>query len=215
MDFTLLTESGYLELFIGPMFSGKTSALIRVLTQLADIGYSVLLISHESDTRDSSCATVSSHASNFYKVSEKITGIKRKFIRDIHVDTYDVIGIDESQFFPDLMEVVKWVDLKHKMVFCSGLDGDFKRRPIGEILNLIPYSDRVEKMRAKCHYCTDNHRIKGSMNYRLIGDSPFTSRKGLSDQQFLIGGVESYVSLCRYHYLNGQNGSSGGQGGQP
>lgn len=199
MNINLLT-SGYLEICIGPMFSGKTSHLLKKIGQMADTGYSVLLINHDSDTRDS---LISSHSSLFKgisdKIVDKITIIKKRDL-NINVDEFDVIGIDEIQFFDNLDNIIEWVDIKQKIVFVSGLDGDFQRNPIGKVLSLIPFADKVEKINAKCHMCTDIY--KGSLRFRLVVESPFTARKGEDKNQILIGSDDKYVSLCRYHFLN-------------
>ena len=45
-----MEESGYLELFIGPMFSGKTSKLIDIYNNIDDKS-KVLIINHNLDDR--------------------------------------------------------------------------------------------------------------------------------------------------------------------
>ena len=44
-------NSGYLELIVGPMFSGKTSKLLEIYKQCNFCGISVTVINHTSDTR--------------------------------------------------------------------------------------------------------------------------------------------------------------------
>lgn len=51
---------------------------------------------------------------------------------------YDVIGIDEGQFYPDLIEMVDEFLSKGKVVVVSALDGDFRRKPFGRVLELVP-----------------------------------------------------------------------------
>ena len=195
MDINLL-ESGYLELWIGPMFSGKTSAVIKELTKMADTGWSVCLITHGLDTREKM-----SHSSQNVGLT-KITVLKSENL-DLDLSLFDVIGIDEAQFFPDLLKVVDLVDNQKKIVFVAGLDGDYKRKPIGKVLELIPFSDKTTKLSAKCHFCTDKWKSESKGNrFRLIVDSPFTARTVNCEEQILIGAAEKYVSLCRYHYLN-------------
>lgn len=44
-------------------------------------------------------------------------------------DQYEVLAIDEGQFFSDLADfVTQAADVHHKEVLVAGLDGDFKRR---------------------------------------------------------------------------------------
>ena len=59
----------------------------------------------------------------------------------------EVVGIDEAQFFPDLLEFVK--EMEHeKTIIIAGLDGDSNREPFGEILLCIPLCDSVVKLTA-------------------------------------------------------------------
>ena len=103
----------------------------------------------------------------------------------------NIILIDEAQFFKDLVEVKELVDSYHKQVYVFGLDGDFKRNKFGQILDLIPHCDSVEKITANCTLC-DNPAI---FSCRIIN----------SDQQILIGSSESYQPLCRKCYNSKQN----------
>jgi len=198
----LENNSGYLEIIIGPMFSGKTSAMLRKLSFFADIGFKVLLINHSHDTRASNLdrnKMLSSHSSQFLGISGKLEIIKASNL-NLEVDNYDVIGIDEVQFFEDIQKVIDFVEIKNKRVYVCGLDGDFKREKIGDVFSLIPKCDKIEKLNAKCHECINKYKN----NFSLIQDSPFTHRTIKNDSQILIGAQDSYESLCRYHYLSKQ-----------
>ena len=101
------------------------------------------------------------------------------------------IIIDEGQFFNDLKMFCEDIlsnqsdNIKYKIVI-SGLDGDFKKEPIGEILSLIPISDSVTKLNGKCSYC----------------DSPSIMSKRICNEksQVLIGGNDMYKPTCRIHH---------------
>ena len=62
------------------------------------------------------------------------------------------IMINEAQFFPDLVEFVKEFMAKYvnKNIYVYGLDGDFKQEKIGNILDIIPLCDSVQKLKARC-----------------------------------------------------------------
>ena len=47
------------------------------------------------------------------------------------VDKFDVIGIDEGQFYPDLITGVESFVKKDKILIISALDGTFERKPFG------------------------------------------------------------------------------------
>jgi thymidine kinase len=51
---------------------------------------------------------------------------------------YDVIGVDEGQFFQEIVEFCELLANQGKTVVVSALDGTFERKPFGNIINLIP-----------------------------------------------------------------------------
>ena len=82
-----------------------------------------------------------------------------------------------GQFFEDLLKTV--VDVHKKHVHICGLDGDFRRQRFGTILDLIPYSDKVEKLGAFCGVCKDgtyaifSHRVSNESEQVVIGSDNF------------------------------------------
>jgi len=108
-----------------------------------------------------------------------------------YITCYDSFFIDEGQFFEDIYTVVKiLVDTYHKHVVISGLDGDSTRSTFGDIVKLIPLCDTVDKLCAYCTMCND-----GTL-------APFTKKKTETADIIDIGGIEKYIPVCRYHYLN-------------
>jgi thymidine kinase len=103
--------------------------------------------------------------------------------------TADTIFIEEAQFFPDLYEViVVCVEDHHKHVIISGLDGDYRRIPFRHIVDLIPFADSVEKKTALCIDCRDGT------------SASFSKRICIGEDRTLIGGIDEYKPVCRFHY---------------
>lgn len=96
---------------------------------------------------------------------------------------YDVIAIDEGQFFPDVVEYSEEAANKGHVVIIAALDGDFRRKPFGRVLELIPMAERVDKLTAVCMTC--------------FTDAAFTKRTVAATQIELIGGAEAYKPVCR------------------
>jgi thymidine kinase len=115
-------------------------------------------------------------------------------IQLLHLNTfdcsqYDTILINEGQFFGDLYEnVLKFVEKFDKEVFIFGLDGDFLRKKFGSVLDLIPYSDTIEKLSALCVDCRD-----GTLAH-------FSHRTSYEVEQMVIG-ADNYKPLCRKCYM--------------
>jgi thymidine kinase len=68
-------------------------------------------------------------------------------------EQFDVIGIDEGQFFPDVASWCEEMANRGKIVLVAGLDGTFQRRPFQQMLDLVPLAEDVTKLRAVCMAC--------------------------------------------------------------
>ena len=195
---------GTLYLRIGPMFSSKTTWLNGELTQMADKGFLVAKITHDDDVRNdvASCDNSgSTHNSSYKSLSSKITVIRASELRNVDIDQFHVVGVDESQFFPDLVDVIEsWVEKKGKHVRVAGLDGDAFKRKFGQTLDLIPMCDEVVKLSASCKLCLEQLESTQFMGNILSIVGPFTKRLGQCDEQKLVGGSDSYIPVCRYHH---------------
>ncbi len=178
---------GSLEVIIGPMFSGKTTELMRRIKRHMVIGNKPLIINSIKDTRCDS--EIKSHDNCV------LTAVKLERLSDLSghseydLDNYQVVAIDESQFFPDLIEFVTEVLIKqHGLhVIATGLNGDFQQQLFGKTLYLIPHANSVDLLQGLCTVCSDG--TPGCFSARLINDS----------SQTLVGGKESYNCVCRKH----------------
>jgi thymidine kinase len=172
-------DSGYLDLILGPMFSGKTSYLINIY-YINRMSSKLLVINHASDTRYTYESEMVSHDKQHIPcvLVDKLNDI------DIDMNTVDRILINEGQLFPDLYEfVMKQVYENKKYVYIAGLDGDYKRNPIGQMHQLISHADTIVKLQGKCSMC----KVKPSI---------FTLRISDDKQQILIGN-DQYKPVCR------------------
>jgi thymidine kinase len=176
----------YLELFIGPMYSGKTSTLIQLYKKYTFCNISVLVINHCDDIRYHN-SMLSTHDKIMVPC---IQTIKIKDILDSEeYKKAEVILINEAQFYPDLYNGVVEMLNDEKKIYVSGLDGDFKRNKFGQILDLIPLCDKVSKMSALCGLCKNGtHAI-------------YSLRLSENKQQMLIGS-DIYIPVCRKCYDN-------------
>lgn len=174
-----------LELIIGPMFSGKSTKLIHKIQLARSIYKKVIVIKPSIETRYGEDKIFSHSLQSEICLSSSYL---QTFDNDIHL--FDLIVIDEGQFFPDLKKyVLKWVETDKKNVLVGGLDGDSERNPFGQILDLIPYSDKVKKLSSYCKLCNN-----GTL-------AIFTKRLIPHDEQIQVGGSNIYMPLCRKHYL--------------
>jgi thymidine kinase len=175
--------NGYITIYMGNMFSGKTSELIRNAKRFSSIGKKILMINHSLDDRYTDKAEVVNHDGVSFPC------LKAQTLLNIDVTGAEAIFVNEGQFFPDLVTACQlWADELQLQVFVCGLDGDFKRGVFGSLLSLIPLADEVHKLHAYCFKCKD-----GTL-------APFSKRITTEDDQISIG-ASNYIAVCRKHYL--------------
>ena len=173
-----------IEIIVGSMFSGKSTELIRRCHRYECIGKNVLFINSVLDTR-CDINEIQTHNNLVHKALkvDKLMNISIDYLRNINV-----IGIDEAQFFDDLPDFLVKVEILNKIVIVAGLDGDFKRKPFGKILECIPLADNITKLTAMCSICKD-------------GTPAIFSKKLYNDNNIVdIGAIDKYVAVCRKHY---------------
>lgn len=179
-----------LELVISCMFSGKTTLLLNRLNTFALTNVRCLYVNSSLDTRGEIFSTHNPLITSLGSIS----ALKLDTLSPLLNEDYDVIGIDEAGFFPDLKEVVlRLVEEKGKHVIVAGLTSDFLRRPLGQTLELIPYADTVKKLTSVCMRCAEKKQMK---------EASFSHRVVVSDSTILVGMKESYAPLCRTCYLS-------------
>ncbi len=184
MNTSNMSKSSYLEIIIGPMFSGKTSKLLEIYKQCKFCDIPVVIINYDLDKRYHD-TMVSSH--------DKIMApcIQANKLSDIIYDTEvinsEVILINEGQFFEDLYEKVVDMLKEKKKIYIGGLDGDFERKKFGKILDLIPLCDKITKLVSLCSLCKNG--TPGIFSMRLSKEK----------EQTVIGS-DNYIPVCRNCY---------------
>jgi thymidine kinase len=183
-----------IDIIFGPMFSGKSTETIRRLIIYHEMEMKVLFVNNKLDTRTDYC--FSTHNKT---ISNKLPfdSVKVANLKEVDFQKYDVIGIDESQFFEGLKKtVVDWVEYYGKIVIVAGLNGDAERRPFGEINDLIPYANTITKLSPFCVPCKKyNNNISEAIFTKKIINKD-------TDSNILIGGKEYYTPVCRKCYLD-------------
>lgn len=180
-----------LELIFGPMFAGKSCELIRRIRLLKVCDKHYLIVKPNIDTRYSESQIVSHNSDKEDCISlENLSDIFNNNIYKTCKKNITTIFIDEAQFFTGLKEpVLKILEEDKINIVITGLDGDSNRNKFGEILDLIPYCDKCEKITALCQICKDG--TPGIFSYR----------KTVDNNQVHLGAGNEYMAVCRKHYL--------------
>lgn len=182
---------GHLTLLLGCMFAQKTTELVRRIRRYQSIGYRVLVLNHSSDTRYGT-GCVSSHD----QTQERAIAVERlaEVTALVESGDYQVVAIDEGQFFGDLFDAVtRWADTLPVHIVVAGLDGTSDRTPFGDMLRLLPHAEEVERLSAFCAVCKDGTIATYSQFYGGSG--------GKKDGDVLVGAAGQYRPVCRRHFL--------------
>lgn len=179
-------RSGWIEVICGSMFSGKTEELIRRLKRARIARQKVEIFKPVIDTRYHE-EDVVSHDDN----SIRSTPVNSSSQILLMANDFDVVGIDEAQFFDEeLTMVCNTLANNGTRVIVAGLDMDYLGKPFGPIPALLATAEYVTKVHAICPICGD-----------LANYSHRTVEQG---GQVMLGETESYEPLCRKHFIEKQ-----------
>lgn len=167
------------------MFSGKSEELIRRLRRAEIAGQRVVIFKPRIDDRYDA-ADVVSHAGARMRAIP-ISSVAELLAR---AEGYDVVGIDEVQFFePAIVPAALSLADRGARVVAAGLDQDFRRLPFGPVPELLAHAELVDKLQAVCHRCGGT----ATTTQRLIGGRPAP----YSGETVLVGAAETYEARCR------------------
>lgn len=196
--------SARLELIVGPMFSGKTERLIAALHRKRYSRKRIQILKPSLDTRtEDFVASRAMNEDGTTRVTEKLPATliesENDFLTATAGDAYDVLAVDEAQFFPldkPLKDSLGWFgrgirDLLRRRksdplhIIVAGLDMDAAENPFGPMPGLLAMANKVEKITAVCMNCgaDDAH-----LSHRLTSWELGT---------IAVGDAKEYRALCR------------------
>ena len=179
-------QFGWIEVICGSMFSGKTEELIRRLKRAKIANQKIQIFKPSIDSR--SDEYLESHDKN------KINSITVKTSYDVFEigKDFDVIGIDEIQFFDnDIISVCNSLANNGVRVIAAGLDMDYLGNPFGPMPNLMAIAEYVTKVHA---ICSETGNIAN-----------YSYRKKKEDSIILIGEEDEYKALSRELFFKKMN----------
>jgi len=179
-------QFGSIEVICGSMFSGKTEELIRRLKRAKIANQKIQIFKPSLDSRNNEY--IESHDKNRIK---SLTVKTSYDVYDIGKD-FDVIGIDEVQFFDDeIVSVCNSLANNGVRVIAAGLDMDYLGNPFGPMPNLMAIAEYVTKVHAICS------KTGNIANYSY--------RKNKEDSIILIGEKDEYEALSREIFYEKMN----------
>lgn len=169
-----------IEVFTGPMFSGKTTGLLDRVHYFRGAGVAALLVKHASDMRYDAGRSVTTHSGIALacEPAKDVTDIA--ILTQNHPDV-KVVAIDEVQFFEG--DVAGWAVLARAVgisVIVAGLDRESSGRTFGPMGEILAQADVVHKLTTDCKCGLLAHQT------RRRPDAP----------EGMVGGSERYESVC-------------------
>lgn len=177
-----MSTMGYLELITGPMFSSKTSTLLKVIDKYKN---NVCVITHSFDTRYLESSIVSHDG---ISCKAHITCIKlMDYANSEYIKKNKYITIEEAQFFDDLVEFVDFLHTQNKTIFVCGLNMDYKLEPFENIAHIKKIANKVHDLHSYCYECNDKALYTKRINT-------------LSTEKIVVGSHEMYKPTCLSHH---------------
>ena len=185
-------QTGTITVFTGPMFSGKSKALMARLETKQRAHKKVLVVKPFLDDRFKAGNIIVSKR----KKSEKFepdNSMPAHPIKDetelkklISKEGPEILGIDEAQFFdlwlgPVILQLRNSNGLE---IYVAGLDLDAWQKPFGPMPDILAYSDNAHKFTANCFECGQ--------------DARFTQKIGGSSEKIQVGAEDLYEARCEH-----------------
>ncbi len=172
--------SGWVEVIVGSMFSGKSEELIRRLRRAQIARQKVQVFKPKIDDRYS-IEQIASHSGMTHVSKPVMTAAE--LLEQMEDDT-QVVGIDEGQFFDmAIVETVNDLANKGKRVIIAGLDQDYMGRPFEPMPQLLSIAEFITKTHAICVKCGS------TANY--------SQRTSDSTERVEVGASDKYEARCR------------------
>lgn len=175
----------------GPMFAGKTTELIRRVERYALAGRKVAVFKPSLDVRYDVEHVVAHNGARYKAI---VVPASEEGVRAIAEagQAYDVLGVDEVQFFPVSLARVLNKLADGRIVIAAGLNLDFRGEPFETAMYLMAYADKVVSLTAVCKICG-----RPATRTRRVAAGRPAPRDG---PRILVGGGESYEARCRLHH---------------
>jgi thymidine kinase len=184
-----ITNSGWIEVITGSMFSGKTEELLRRLRRAEIAGQEVAVFKPQVDDRFGE-TTIGSHAGRQWDASVVPAEGEGVWAVTDDLNGEKVVAIDEANFFSQtLVDVCEHLAADGRRVLVSGTDQTFRGEPFDPLPQLMATAEYVDKLQAICSVCGE----PATRNQRLIEGDPAHA----DDPTILVGAEESYEARCR------------------
>ncbi|EPJ44206.1 MAG: thymidine kinase [Osedax symbiont Rs1] len=192
--------------YYSAMNAGKSTSLLQSAHNYTEQGMAVLLYTAAIDGRvekgviasriglKSKASVFDASTELFAQISEQIAE-RRQNTSEHPIQQISCVFVDEAQFLSreQVDQLAKVVDCLNIPVLCYGIRSDFQGELFPGSQRLLTIADKLTELKAVCHCgrkATMVVRRDASANVIKAGE------------QVVIGGNDSYESMCRKHFLS-------------
>lgn len=165
-----------IKVFTGPMFSGKSDALLNEYDKRYHKSR-ILLFKPKMDTRDYVVVKT--------RKGKEINAILVDDIKDIPsyiTDKINTIFIDEANFLKGDIKILLELSVMEDLdIYIAGLNMTSEQAPFGIMPQLLSIADEIEILHASCNECNR--------------DAIYTYYDGKKKGDILVGN-DNYIALC-------------------
>ena len=200
-----MSNSNYLKVIIGPMFSGKSSSLLTEINRYSYITNNIIVVNSILDKQRHSDMMIKdgigflkTHDSKTFPaiMLENLNELNTNKLYNKKYEESSIVLIDEGQFYNDIYLFLKkeLSKLGNKKFIVAGLSSDINQNPIGDIIKLIPLADDIIKLSAFCVYCKNGTPA----NFTKL----LVSSQNKDESNVKVGAKELYSPCCRKHFFS-------------
>lgn len=193
-------KTGIIEVICGPMFSGKTSELVRQIQLSLISKIEIMAFKPKIDNRYKSDEICTNDG---YCIKSTVIDNPTEIITHVENSQKPVekVFIDEVQFFDEkIVEVVDYLTKKKGInVVLSGLAQDFKGAPFGQMPKLLGMAQKIRTLTSICVHEGTDGKICGKpacFTQRLIDGKPASYNSPI----IVVGGINTYTARCEDHW---------------
>lgn len=179
-----------LTVFMGPMWAGKTTALLSAINATREAGKEYIVFKHAWDFVPGT-HIVSHTGGEVEAIAAQTVDVMRENIKD----STKVVFVDEAQFFApeELTSFIEEMDKLGKEVVLAGLDLEFRALPFGCIVALAARAQTYKILRARCQCCGN----PAPYTQRLVNGNPAK----WTDPIIMPGAENLYEPRCERCYV--------------
>ena len=181
-----------LKLYVGPMFSGKSTKLLQQIDRYKFAQKNVICFKPKMDNRYTSEGFIVTHNDVHVKCHLVDSGkeLLTLFDKENEKNNYSVVAVDEAFMIDDIAQACLNLFYNKKLdVLVSSIDLSASLVPFEDVSVLLSHATHIKKCKAVCTECG--------------ADASYTLRKfqvNNSLSEIRVGGSDLYEARCLQHH---------------